>query len=408
VGNGTKQESRSLSGGWAIRRLMAVMLVATGIVIPCSATGQRKWTAVREAVVSAETDSTSPSHYIGFPRSYSAFGSDGNLYIADIERSAVAVIAPDGKLVTRIGRRGRGPGEFMGFRGLGFRGDTLWVSEDHRTTLFTLDGKVLRVDDMPQGPMLANKSASAMIIRSYLLDGTMVADVTLWKPRAGLAVADAYMLLWLKPSGRDKTTLVDSVIMPSSELPFVYDKQENSTSSPAPSGACYDYASDGRGVVIVQPRIGRGYSVDFRGLSGARKSFDINEKPVKMSPEALSAWIERRAAWTRTAPGNHYDAFTRVLRKTVGDIEFMSPVTEARYSSDGMVWIRREALPIRSSKRGQSVRWDVVDPAGKIAGIVTLPANAFIAAASRRRIWTIEENEDGIQELMSYRIDAGK
>ena len=58
----------------------------------------------------------------------------------------VRVYDASGKLVRIIGRKGGGPGEFEGIGSIGFRADTLFVSDGRlrRTSLFALDGRFIK------------------------------------------------------------------------------------------------------------------------------------------------------------------------------------------------------------------------------------------------------------------------
>ena len=72
----------------------------------------------------------------------------GNLWVADGQSGEVRLFRPDGSFWKSVGRRGEGPGEFMGLRLLGsFRGDSVAVWDDAQGRLTVLDpeGDVARV-----------------------------------------------------------------------------------------------------------------------------------------------------------------------------------------------------------------------------------------------------------------------
>jgi hypothetical protein len=71
--------------------------------------------------------------------------SGGNIFVADAAEQALLVLDRSGSLVRRIGRRGRGPGEFMGLESVAVAGDTVYTldSQARRITLFSTTGRML-------------------------------------------------------------------------------------------------------------------------------------------------------------------------------------------------------------------------------------------------------------------------
>ena len=72
-----------------------------------------------------------------------AIGPDSALYVAQAMEPSVTAFSIDGQVLRRIGRAGRGPGDFeLLARGVGWIGDTLWVADLNRIQLFTTDERV--------------------------------------------------------------------------------------------------------------------------------------------------------------------------------------------------------------------------------------------------------------------------
>jgi hypothetical protein len=64
----------------------------------------------------------------------------GRLWVADGQSGELRIFGPDGSFVKSVGRRGEGPGEFVGIRLLGaFRGDSVAVWDDAQGRLTILD-----------------------------------------------------------------------------------------------------------------------------------------------------------------------------------------------------------------------------------------------------------------------------
>src|SRR5688572_5978595 len=72
-------------------------------------------------------------------------GADGRIHVVQARDYQIRVYGPDGQLLTRIGRQGEGPGEFMSINGIGLRGDTLYASDFrlNRLSFFAPDGTFL-------------------------------------------------------------------------------------------------------------------------------------------------------------------------------------------------------------------------------------------------------------------------
>jgi hypothetical protein len=76
-----------------------------------------------------------------------AVDSSGRVFIADVEKQCVHAFAADGHFITRLGRKGKGPGEFSYIKKLQIRNNYLYVSDANygvgELSLFTLDSLTL-------------------------------------------------------------------------------------------------------------------------------------------------------------------------------------------------------------------------------------------------------------------------
>lgn len=72
-----------------------------------------------------------------------AFATDdtGRVYVADVGDHQVKVFDSEGKHVRNLGRKGQGPGEFIGPIGVTVAGSTLVVADETKLSLWTLDGE---------------------------------------------------------------------------------------------------------------------------------------------------------------------------------------------------------------------------------------------------------------------------
>lgn len=70
----------------------------------------------------------------------------GRIYVVQAGDAQVRVFGPAGDLQLIVGGRGEGPGEFVRLSGIGFREDTLYVSDAglHRTSFFDTQARFIR------------------------------------------------------------------------------------------------------------------------------------------------------------------------------------------------------------------------------------------------------------------------
>ena len=99
-----------------------------------------------EASDAGDTDLTTAEQWVGEPEirigsiddpeqalgtiGHVVIGPDGELFVSQPESGNIRVFNPDGRLSRIIGRRGKGPGEFENISYIGFKGDTLFATDD--------------------------------------------------------------------------------------------------------------------------------------------------------------------------------------------------------------------------------------------------------------------------------------
>ena len=95
----------------------------------------------RDAVQATEVAASGPDAELTFVTALDA-DSHGRMYVANMFQQSVTVLAPDGRVLRRIGRMGSGPGEFRGVRDVQvLPGDSLLVYDPQlaRVTVFAAD-----------------------------------------------------------------------------------------------------------------------------------------------------------------------------------------------------------------------------------------------------------------------------
>lgn len=93
-------------------------------------------------------------NYMFGGRVYFNTDDEGNIYVNDWDRKRIQKFDPQGKYLLTIGRRGRGPGEFVNAWNPRFdKNGNLYVFDlgNHRISFFTKEGEYLRQISFPQG-----------------------------------------------------------------------------------------------------------------------------------------------------------------------------------------------------------------------------------------------------------------
>jgi hypothetical protein len=112
-------------------------------------------------------------------------GPEDRLYVADQMNHEIRVFELSGELVTRFGREGQGPGEFLAIYGIGWLGDTLMVLDyrNGRIGMTDPDGRWLG-----QRNLVGNLSGSPANMRFYPVGTGETYIVTLIAVEGGIAL----------------------------------------------------------------------------------------------------------------------------------------------------------------------------------------------------------------------------
>jgi len=84
--------------------------------------------------------------------------------------------------------------------------------------------------------------------------------------------------------------------------------------------------------------------------------------------------------------------------KAMNKPKYVPPISKLIAGRDGSVWLQRETTG------ASTIRWSVLDPAGKPVGQISLPARSRLLEADLGRAWVAEEDELSIPYLVRYRV----
>lgn len=333
-------------------------------------------------------------------------GPDGRIYLIQAWEYSVTVFELDGRPAGRIGRAGGGPGEFGSDpRRMGWRADTLWVSDRFTTQFFLADGTSVRQVSF-KIPMPAEGSAFA--------PGTPLADGTFLPYRTVNQQEERFMLSRQAPLRRLSASgeIVDTIAMVERHLADHAIHRETDdrgfglmTSHPLMPADHESWlpvvaVADGSAVVFigeVRPedehptfdllRIG------IAGDTTLRRAVPYVPQPVtREERETIRERFAARIAGDLTPerlrpPWGIRDAERRrrIARESITFPETHPPVGKIVAGSDGSIWLRRETRP-------RAATWEIYDEQGNLEGSVRIERQPdgyvpYILQASRNEVW---------------------
>lgn len=363
---------------------------------------QVTWTLEERTVIGSVDD---PDHALTTV-SHAVIGAGGRVFIAQPVETVIRVFDGAGRPAGTIGRRGRGPGEFLSIRSIGMLGDTLYVADQvmRRVSFFTHDGTFIR--SMSLASQLAFQGRTSVPPAVPLI---LLADRTaLVKPgiRASAMTGGPIDVPWLyvDSTGRVIRTLALERI-PDPTVEIRSGGEQFFGARPFADQPLYAPMMDGTGIVVVERPAGETadvaiFTIRKIGLAGDTV-FDreFSYRPSRMSnalvAEAVDA-IAARLADRPTQPSRR--EIERALQGAGAIPRMLPPVTDVVTGIDGTIWIRREATTATQAD------WLVLDSGGDAIGTVEIPsAHRLLNITADAVVTTFEDSLD-VPYLTLYRI----
>ena len=361
-------------------------------------------------------------------------GPGGELFVSQPESGDIRVFNTDGKLSRVIGRRGKGPGEFENVSYIGFKGDTLFASDDglERVSYFSPNGKFWRTDSWRvaggSGPRLAN-SGTIMYLTTTphvpLPDGTGLAEV------AGVPFStgspDRPDLVrsigpWNTPylhvdsHGEVMDTIVQiperwailTVVSGNKKavFPLVLGAESFVKAAFPLASAAESFAAvmrDGRGVVVVDMPVETHDEVGTFKLLLIDPSGDsvftrtVEYVPVPTPDETTERIAQRLHQSRPNGPGA--SAIAKSLRESGLIPGRLPPVSALAVAQDGSIWLRRE------DPLGDSILWNVFSGHDGSIAAIRLPAGDSVIAARDDVVVALARDELDVPYLTRYRLN---
>jgi len=332
-----------------------------------------------------------------------AVRNDGVMALAPDRQGRVLFFSPSGTHIGTVGDEG----EFSVISRIGWRADTLWTwdVDRERITLISPDLKVARViDEVGRSrAVLRHRDGELEVSRARPLalysDGSMMANFGVLtqpppepfhsgRPAFGIISSDREVInvLFSPPAPEVGEVWVDggSVIF----LPFM----NRPVSEVSPAGEILVSAMDfvtgqaaGTLAVTAWDRNGRevfrnDYFIDLERIPRSVRDSMMSAQISDLAPGRPGV----AAALREAKLPDYYPPIDRVG----------APLVVGR---DSTIWLR-----LRESSAGRPTV--VLDPSGDVIGTVMLPSGARVVAAELDRIWVLERDSAGKDELVRYQV----
>jgi hypothetical protein len=399
-------------GGLAmnIRGSITSLIVTLAIAFAQAAQAQKeppRLTIVQELKIDGVEQDLVPIRSIAVDRT-------GNIAIVQQQDGAIRFFSASGAPLGKVGRKGGGPGEFDNFSAIGWKGDSLWVydSDQARYTLITPDRRIGRV--LTTTPMAAPPASNPTHMprfayvtpRALLPGGGAIAHVGIgisaeynppreWKSKLTLAR--------LNTEGNVERVIASiNTPPPSAEVYGSDGKFMGNVSLPYVSSPMDAASPDGSRLFIVDASIDGANAGTFAVTALDREGKTVYNRRYPFAPVPLSRHVADSAInanYTRIRSRGGVSADLANAYKREAHIPPMYPPLSYAglvVGRDLSAWIN-----IKSPDRAVYYR---ISPEGNLAGAISLPKNATLAAADKDHVWVLEADEDDIQSVVRYRI----
>lgn len=329
-------------------------------------------------------------------------GPHGQIAIGQPEDGTVLVYSASGAKRV-LGRAGAGPGEFRLPGPVQWIGDTLVVPDRvlGRVTEFSDQGVLLGSRRLPVAfPLARAPDGSTVRIIDAFLQRTFRGGAFLARSQWRISTSSGDQrhnlrgIVKLDANGN----LQRIVVKESDDYPCEFGKDGRSIPIPFCEPETRAFADDGTWVVsalAVGEKIGN-VRARVIAIDSAGNTVFTRELPVPA--RALSrTFADSVLAFRMSHTSNPQNV---PLYRAMKLREYFPPLLGLLVGRDRSVWLELDTA-------GGSHLWWVLDATGRHVGTLQLPKSAILQVADRDQIWTLEEDESGLQGVGRYRIARG-
>jgi hypothetical protein len=400
-----------------IRRpsLLCISIVAIGVGCPGDRPQSVEAPVKKLEMVRVEL----PPHDVAFGRiAQLAAAQDGKLYVRDPDNAAtISIYDSLGRPAGRIGRKGRGPGEFLRIGHVSFLNDTLVIHDGSAGSITLLDSRgrpleTVQSVNLAVSPSVPTPGGGVMIYDGMVSDGSVVMNIGLLAARdPAIDVYANTSLPVLKvpraafATDRLANARLDTlcIVHRPERKSFKLGNRPATPTNPWSEVTLAEISPNGKTFVCLDRTVtGRSdpvFVMSIRDSAGSVHRVEVPYRRVVITQADLdSAWDRFRNLMGERQPDWQSDAEMRAgFLRTVHRPAHMPPVTDLKVGSDGSIWVARAGS-------SPNVEWEIYEGKGKRIATAQLPRNFDVMTVLGTSAWGTETDANGEQHLVRYRI----
>ena len=323
---------------------------------------------------------------------------DGLIAVSQPEDGAIRFVTRDGAPLSRVGRRGGGPGEFRSMPIAGWSGDTLLVFDRGNARVTALHHETGRDESRPFRPTLPQSGTDRTLPPARMVGPG---------PRGGALVLVAAtdpdpLPEWPAPAGHSRLAVTDASgallrqvgVVPPDPCFVATEVSGNRASVRVPLCQPALLSVDPGGIELVVVTVAAPETTTVTTINlvtGARRSFTIRMESVRV-PRATRDSL--RHGMATTMPDPELRAF---IEQELVMPEYYPVWSNVIRDRDGRTWLEYW-------QSGGAARWLVLSPSGTILGSLTMPEGLVLKAVDRDRAIAVHTDALGEEALVGLRI----
>ena len=302
-----------------------------------------------------------------------------------------------GELLRTAGGDGAGPGEFRFIGAQGANSDAWWFLDGNlkRITIFDHDGRIkeTRVDHQPMDPRVRYFMTSPVGVTR---DGVVT--------RSALTAGGGNDLVVIDRSDTSRVRVFAHLPPEAPRVPVNVGTLSSSIRIPFAHNPLWDVSTDGTHIGILTDSLvspSKGFfsltliDVAKDTVLSIRRGFE----PVVISQAAADSAL-RVVASTAAGPPAMAKAKLAVIRS--GEVQRRIPAARRPFEEmiigqDTTIWLHRE-------EAGPGKVWVVYSRGGVPLGFVRVPTSFRLREATRRALWGLQRDADGVNSVVRYAV----
>jgi hypothetical protein len=334
-----------------------------------------------------------------FIRPFQFLGDEaGRFYVNDIGYPKILVFGPDGCYLNSIGRRGQGPGEFIGGRIQSVDGGTVTFFEalgNRRTQRFSWDGTFIDTIRIPSGlPLLG-------AVGAYRLDGGGQLILTATSNPANLGETRKVGAIVCDAEG-DTTAHVETPYVRAAQRMEIRIQSTTATIAgpitygPYPESIFHPT----QGIVLVTGTEPELLIYNLEGEHVRTVRIELPAEPVTEADRETARRLYRQLV------DETEEALKEMARSQMESLVFAeqkAPWGGVEIDDDGYFWLQ-VPVPFVGRDMQATLAYRVLSPRGEYLGITQRPAGAFHGISHGRLLILEEDPESGAMVPTVYAI----